>query len=99
MVLANRVCLSLVVRLLTETELLNDSTIAVDIASLEVVEEGATLTYELHEAALGNVVLAVLLHVLSEVADAIGEECYLALCRTGVGGCLTISAEDFGLLS
>ncbi len=93
------ICFVLAVRLLTETEVLHDSTVAVDVASLEIVEQSATLTYELHEATLGDVVLAVLLHVLGEVRDAVGEESHLAFCRTGVSGGLAVSAEDFGLLS
>ena len=42
-------CLMLFRRLLTETKSLNDSTVAVDVLSLEVREEAATLTYELYK--------------------------------------------------
>lgn len=35
--------------LLTQTELLNDSTITLDVLALEVVEERTALTYHLNE--------------------------------------------------
>jgi hypothetical protein len=56
--------------LLTQTQSLNHSTVAVDVTLLQVVQEGATLTYEASQSALGAVILAVLLHVLGEVLDA-----------------------------
>ena len=52
------------VLLLTQTQSLHDSTVAGDVALLQVVEECAALTYETGQSALGAVVLAVLLHVL-----------------------------------
>ena len=59
-----------VLALLTQPQSLNDSTVAVDIALLQVVQKGTTLTYETGQSALGAVILAVLLHVLGEVLDA-----------------------------
>ena len=56
--------------LLTQTQSLDDGTVASDIALLQVVEEGTTLTYETSQSTLGAVVLTVLLHVLGEVLDA-----------------------------
>ena len=56
--------------LLTQTQSLDDGTVASDIALLQIVEEGTTLTYETCQSALGAVVLTVLLHVLGEVLDA-----------------------------
>ena len=85
--------------LLTQTQSLDDSTVAVDVAGLQIVEECATLTYETSERTLGAVVLAILLHVLSEVSNAVGEQCNLALSATGVGSALTELLEEFGLLS
>ena len=84
--------------LLTQTQSLNDSTVASDIALLQVVEEGTTLTYEASQSALGAVVLAVLLHVLGEVLDAESEQCDLALSATSVCSTLTIGGEELGLL-
>ena len=84
--------------LLTQTQSLNDGTVAVDVALLQVVQEGTTLTYQAGQSALGAVVLAVLLHVLGEVLDAESEQCDLALCATCVGSTLAIGGEEFGLL-
>lgn len=86
-------------RLLTQTQCLDDSTIAIDIAALQIVEETATLTYETSQSTLCAVVLAVLLHVLGEVSDAAGEQGNLALCATGVGGTLAILLENLNFLS
>ena len=85
--------------LLTQTQGLDDSAVAVDIALLQVVEQGATLTYQSREGTLCAVVLAVLFHVLSEVSDTIGEERNLALGTTCVGCALSKLLKEFGLLS
>jgi len=71
--------------LLTETESLDDGTIAIDVAVVEVVKECTALTYELCQRASCTEVLVVLLQVLGEVLDAESEKCNLALCRTCVG--------------
>lgn len=84
--------------LLTQTQGLNDSTVACNVALLQVVQEGTTLTYQAGQSALGAVVLAVLLHVLGEVLDAEGEQCDLALSATCVGSTLAIGGEELGLL-
>ena len=84
--------------LLTQTQSLNDSTVAVDVALLQVVQEGTTLTYETGQGTLGAVVLAVLLHVLGEVLDAEREQCNLALSATSVSSTLAIGGEELGLL-
>ena len=86
-------------RLFTQAESFDDCTIASDVAALKVVEQGATLTNQTCEGTLGAVVLAVLLHVLSEVSNAVGEQCNLALGTTRVGCTLTELLEEFGLLS
>ena len=80
--------------LLTQTESLNYGTIALDILTLEVAEQTTTLTYELHERAVGNVVLVVCLYMLCKVLDAISEESNLALARTCVGWSLSILTEN-----
>ena len=84
--------------LLTQTQSLNDSTVAGNVALLQVVQEGTTLTYQAGQSALGAVVLAVLLHVLGEVLDAEGEQCDLALSATCVSSTLAIGGEELGLL-
>ena len=87
------------VGLLTQTQSLHDSTVAGDVALLQVVEECAALTYETGQSALGAVVLAVLLHVLRQVLDAVGEQCNLALCAARIGSSLAKLAENLLLLS
>ena len=84
--------------LLTQTQSLYDGTVAVDVALLQVVQEGTTLTYQAGQSALGAVVLAVLLHVLGEVLDAVSEQCDLALSATCVSSTLAIGGEELGLL-
>lgn len=84
--------------LLTQTKVLDDGAVALDVALLQVVEQGAALADELSQRTGGHIVLVVSLHVLSEVSDAIGEQCNLALCRTRVLGVLAILTEDLGLL-
>ena len=86
-------------RLLTQAESFDNCTIAVDVASLQVVEQGATLTYETGQGTLGAVVLAVLLHVLGQVLDAVAEQSNLALSTTGVGLTLAILFKDLFFLS
>ena len=85
--------------LLTQTQSLDDSTIAIDIACLPVVQQCATLSDEAGKCAFRAVVLAVLLHVLGEVSNAEAEECNLALGTTGVGRALSELLEEFGFLS
>ena len=86
-------------RLLTQAESFDNCTIAVDVAALQVVEQGATLTYETRQGTLGAVVLAVLLHVLGQVLDAVAEEGDLALCTASVGFSLTILFKNLFFLS
>ena len=85
-------------RLLTETQALDDGTVALDVTLFQIVEQGAALADELSQGTGRHKVLVVGLHVLSEVSDAIGEQCNLALCRTRVLGVLAILAENLGLL-
>ena len=64
--------------LLTQTESLNDSTIALDVAVFEIVEQGAALTDEDGQRTCGVMILVVALQVLGQMLDAIGEQCNLA---------------------
>ena len=66
--------------LLTQAESLDDVTVAVDVALLQVSEQATTLTDELCQRASGHEVLVVCLHVLCQVSDAIGEQGNLCLC-------------------
>ena len=50
--------------LLSQTESLDDGTIAIDVAVVEVVEQCTTLTYELGQCASCLEILVILLQVL-----------------------------------
>ena len=86
-------------RLFTQAESFDNCTIAGDVAALQVVEQGATLTNQTSEGTLGAVVLAVLLHVLSQVTDAVAEQSNLALSAAGIGSALAILAKNLFFLS
>ena len=81
--------------LFAETQSLDDGTIAIDVAVVQIVKESAALTYQLGQGAGGSEILVVLLQVLSQVRDAIREESNLAFCRTGIGSALAILTKDF----
>ena len=86
-------------RLFTQAESFDDSTIASDVAALEVIKQGATLTNQTCEGTLGAVVLTVLLHVLGEVSNAVSEQSNLALGTTCVLFALTELLKDLFFLS
>ena len=86
-------------RLFTQAESFNDSTIAIDVAALQVVEQGATLADQTCQGTLGAVVLAVLLHVLGEVSNAVSEQSDLAFGTTCVLLALTELLKDLFFLS
>ena len=86
-------------RLLTQAESFDDSTIAGDVASLEVIKQGATLTNQTCEGTFGAVVLTVLLHVLGEVSNAVSEQSDLAFGTTCVLFALTELLKDLFFLS
>ena len=70
--------------LLSEPELVDDSTIAGDVLLLEVREKISSVTDHLQEPAAAVVILRVVLEVLVEGVDAAGEDCDLYLGRAGV---------------
>lgn len=88
-------------RLSTQTERLDDGTVAVDVALVEIVKQCAALTYQLCQGTGRNMVLVVFLEVLCHVGDTVGEQCNLALGRTGVACRLGVAEllEKFLLLS
>jgi hypothetical protein len=61
------VCLS------TETELLDNASVSLDVGLLEIVQELTSLTYEAEKGTARHNVFLVLLHVLSEVIDTVGK--------------------------
>ena len=86
-------------KLFTQAESFDNCTIAVDVASLQVVEQGATLADQTCQGTLGAVVLTVLLHVLSQVSNAVAEQSNLALSAARVGSALAILAKNLFFLS
>ena len=61
------VCLS------TETELLDNASVSLDVGLLEIVQDLTSLTYEAEKGTARDNVLLVLLHVLREVIDTVGK--------------------------
>ena len=86
-------------RLFTQAESFDDRTIAGDVACLQVIEQGTTLTNQTCESTLGAVVLTVLLHVLGEMGNAVSEQSDLALGTTCVLFTLTELLKDLFFLS
>ena len=68
--------------LLTQAELCNDCTIAVDVLLGEVVEKASALADHHQKAAAGMVVLLVLTQVLGQLVDSGGQDSDLDLGRT-----------------
>ena len=89
---------SSVTGLSTEAKLLDNAAVPFDVNFLEVVEELTALADQTEKAATGNHVLLVCLHVLGKVCDTVGEQCDLALRRTGIGVGLSVLCENFLLL-
>ncbi len=57
----------------TETELLDDSSVSLDVSLFEVIKETTSLTYELEKRTAGYIVFLVLLQMLSQVSDTVGK--------------------------
>ena len=85
--------------LFTQAESFDDGTIAIDVAALQVVEQGATLTDKTSQGTLRAVVLAVLLHVFGQMTDAVAEQSNLAFGTSRVGFALTVLLKDLFFLS
>ncbi len=76
------------------TELLDECAVLFDVALLDVLQEAATLTNELHQATTRMVVLCVGPEVLGEVADALAENCNLDLDGAGIVGVLAEFCDE-----
>ena len=70
--------------LLSETKLLNDSSVSLDVNLLEVVEEVSSVTNHLKETTAAMIVLVVALEMLGEVSYSVGKDSDLNLGRTCV---------------
>ena len=70
--------------LLSETKLLNDSSVSLNVNLLEVVEEVSSVTNHLKETTAAMIVLVVALEMLGEVSYSVGKDSDLNLGRTCV---------------
>ena len=80
--------------LLAQAERLDDGTIAINGAVVEIIKQSATLTNELCQRTRGDIVFVMGLHMFCQVLDAEREQRNLTLCRARVGGRLAVLAED-----
>src|SRR5687767_5844509 len=83
--------------LAAEAELLDEGAVALDVLSLEVVEEAPPLPDELQEAAPRVMILRVRPQMLGQVVDPSGEKGNLHFCRTCIGRSPTVFLDDFQL--
>jgi hypothetical protein len=73
-----------IVCLITETQLLNELAVRLDVSTPQVIQEPFALAYHLQEAATTVMILAVLTKMVREVIDALGQNCDLNSRRPGV---------------
>ena len=85
------------VKLLSEAELLDNSSVSLDILLREIVKELLSVAYHLGKTSLRMEVLGVLLHVLGKAIDSISKNSYLNLGRTGVLLVDLVLCDDGGL--
>ena len=60
-------------RLSTETELLDNASVSLDVDLLEIVQDLTSLTDEAEKGTTRDNVLLVLLHMLGKVSDTVGK--------------------------
>ena len=60
-------------RLSTETKLLNDSSVSLNVNCLEIIKYTTTLTYKLKKRTTSYIVVLVALKVLGKVSDTVGK--------------------------
>ena len=70
--------------LLTQFQLLGYGLVASEVSGLEVIQEPTALANHHKQSAAGTVVLEILLEVLGQVVDALGEQRDLHVGRTGI---------------
>ena len=71
-------------KLLSDAASFDDGTVSFDVVLEEIVEELSSLTDHLLHTSAGMVVLGVLLEMLGELGDSLGEDGDLNLGRAGV---------------
>ena len=70
--------------LLSEIQLLDDRTVALDVGLLEVAEKISSVADHLKKSAAAVVVLVIVLEVFSQIVDSVGQKRDLYLGRTRV---------------
>lgn len=85
-------------RLSTQTQPFDQRAVALDVDVGDVLEQPATTADQQQQTAPGVVVVLVLLEVLGEVGDALGQKRDLGFRRAGVGLVQAVGAQDFFLL-
>ena len=84
--------------LLSDTELCDDSSVALDVLLCQVIEHLSSLTDHLQQTAAAVVILLVDLQVLCELSDALCEDGDLNLRRTCVVVVQLIAFDDLCFL-
>ena len=84
--------------LLTKIQPGKEGTIPFNIRLLQVLEHIAATTDHQQQAAVGMVIVLVLLQMLIEVVDPLCQESDLHFRGTGVSFMLCVSSDDFGLV-
>ena len=84
--------------LLTNTQLGDEGTIALNVLLGQIIQKAAALTDHLIEAPAAVVVVDVDLQVLGELVDPLGEDSDLDLGGTGVALVGAVGLDDRGLL-
>ena len=64
-------CFFCLLQLLAEAEGLDDGTIAVDVAIVEVIEQCTALSYQLCQRTCGSIIFTVLLYVLRQMGNTV----------------------------
>src|SRR6478735_7291704 len=85
-------------RLSAQAEPLDERTVTLDVDGLQVPQQPATTADQAHQAAAGVVVVLVLLEVLGQIRDPLGQHRHLRLGRTGVALVQAVLGENFLLL-
>lgn len=80
--------------LLTKVECLHNSSVSLDVGSLEVIKHLTTFTDKALHCALGTVVFLVSFQVTGKVSDTVGKQSNLALWRSSVYIRLSVLTEN-----
>ena len=84
--------------LLPYSQPLDKTSISLEVAFSEVVQQPSSLTYKLEKSAAGMVILNMDLEVIREMVDALAQQCYLHLRGTRIGPVELELLNHFALL-